>query len=90
MSSVLRITRSIASGIGTLLAVLVLIVTGALMASHYERWSDSTLNVKLALVVVVAVLIGWHMRRPDWHALDAAIFLCSLAIVWLGIVVAQG
>jgi hypothetical protein len=28
------------------------------------------------------------MRRPTWHALDAAIFLSSLAIVWLGIVVA--
>jgi uncharacterized membrane protein len=77
-------------GIGTLVAVLVLIVTGSMMASHYERWSDSTLQVKLALVVVVAALIGFHMRRPEWHVLDAAIFVCSLAIVWLGIVVAQG
>jgi hypothetical protein len=34
------------------------------------------------------VLIGLHMRRPTWHVLDAAIFLTSLAIVWLGIVVA--
>ncbi|HEY2769957.1 MAG TPA: hypothetical protein VGI87_05290 [Solirubrobacteraceae bacterium] len=77
-------------GIGTLIAVLVLIVTGSMMASHYDRWSDSTLHVKLTLVVLVAVLIGFHMRRPEWHVLDAAIFLCSLAIVWLGIVVAQG
>jgi uncharacterized membrane protein len=77
-------------GVGTLIAVLLLIVTGSMMASHYERWSDSTLHVKLALVVLVAVLIGFHMRRPEWHVLDAAIFLCSLAIVWLGIVVAQG
>jgi hypothetical protein len=28
------------------------------------------------------------MRRPEWHILDAAIFAVSLAIVWLGIVVA--
>jgi hypothetical protein len=28
------------------------------------------------------------MRRPDQHALDGAIFLVSVAIVWLGIVVA--
>ena len=35
-----------------------------------------------------ALLIGAHMRRPEWHVLDAAIFLVSLAIVWLGIVVA--
>ena len=34
------------------------------------------------------LLIVAHMRRPEWHVLDAAIFLVSLAIVWLGIVVA--
>jgi hypothetical protein len=28
------------------------------------------------------------MRRPEAHVLDAAIFLTSVAIVWLGIVVA--
>jgi hypothetical protein len=39
-------------------------------------------------VGLVAVLIVAHMRRPDWHLLDAAIFATSLAIVWLGIVVA--
>ncbi|HUO69198.1 MAG TPA: hypothetical protein VMU39_00355 [Solirubrobacteraceae bacterium] len=75
-------------GVGTLIAAGVLVVTGAAMASHLHRWSDSTLQVKLGLVVLVGVLIGVHMRRPEWHVLDAAIFLVSLAIVWLGIVVA--
>ena len=75
-------------GIGTLVAVGVLVATGAAMATHYHRWSDSTLQVKLGLVVLVAVLIHLHMRRPGWHVLDAAIFGVSLAIVWLGIVVA--
>ncbi len=75
-------------GIGTLAAVAVLIATGVAMASHYHRWSDSTLQVKLGLVVLVFVLILLHMRRPQWHVLDAAIFAVSLAIVWLGIVVA--
>ncbi|MBV9465735.1 MAG: hypothetical protein JO169_06440 [Solirubrobacterales bacterium] len=75
-------------GAGTLVAVGVLVLTGVAMASHYHRWRDSTLQVKLGLVVLVAVLIGAHMRRPEWHLLDAAIFLVSLAIVWLGIVVA--
>jgi uncharacterized membrane protein YoaK (UPF0700 family) len=75
-------------GLGTLVAILVLIATGAAMASHYHRWSDSTLDVKLGLVALVVVLIAAHMRRPEWHVLDAAIFLVSLAIVWLGIVVA--
>ncbi len=75
-------------GIGTLIAVLVLVITGAALASHLHRWSDSTLQVKLGLVVLVGLLIGAHMRRPQWHALDAAIFAVSLAIVWLGIVIA--
>jgi uncharacterized membrane protein len=76
-------------GVGTLLAVGVLALTGAAMASHYHRWSDSALQVKLGLVVLVFGLIGVHMRRPEWHVLDAAIFAVSLAIVWLGIVVAS-
>ncbi len=75
-------------GLGTLAAVGVLVITGAAMASHRHRWSDSTLQVKLGLVVLVGVLVLAHMRRPTWHALDAAIFVVSLAIVWLGIVVA--
>jgi hypothetical protein len=49
----------------------------------------STLQVKLGLVVLVGILIGAHMRKPEWHVLDAALFAVSLAIVWLGIVVAR-
>jgi putative copper export protein len=77
-------------GIGTLGAVGVLVISGAAMATHFHRWGDSTLQVKLGLVVLVGVLIAAHMRRPRWHALDAGIFLISLAIVWLGVVVANG
>ncbi len=74
-------------GVGTVIAFAVLIVTGIAMASHYHLWSDSTLRVKMVLVVLVAALIGAHLRRPEWHVLDAAIFLVSLAIVWLGVVI---
>jgi uncharacterized membrane protein len=75
-------------GFGTLGAFVVLVGSGAAMASHFHRWSDSTLQVKLALVVVALGLIVAHMRRPEWRALDALVFGISLAIVWLGIVVA--
>jgi putative copper export protein len=75
-------------GLGTVIAFVFLVVSGAAMASHEHKWSDSTLQVKLGLVVLVGILIGAHLRRPDWHVFDAAIFLVSLAIVWLGIVVA--
>jgi uncharacterized membrane protein len=75
-------------GVGTLGAFVILIGTGAAMATHEHKWGDSILQVKLGLVILVALLIGSHLRRPTWHVLDAAIFLTSLAIVWLGIVVA--
>jgi uncharacterized membrane protein len=74
-------------GAGTVIAFAVLIVTGAALASHEHRWGDSTLQVKMGLVAVVGVLIAAHLRRPEWHVLDVAIFLVSVAIVWLGIVV---
>jgi uncharacterized membrane protein len=75
-------------GVGTVAAIGVLVVTGAALASHLHRWNDSTLQVKLGLVVLVGILIAVHLRRPRDHAIDAAIFLLSLAIVWLGIVIA--
>jgi uncharacterized membrane protein len=76
-------------GAGTLVAIAVLVVTGAAMASHFGDWDSSTLHVKLGLVVLVAVLVGVHIRRPTSHALDGAIFLVSLAIVWLGVALAH-
>jgi uncharacterized membrane protein len=76
-------------GAGTLVAIGVLIATGAAMASHYELWDDGTLHLKLALVALVGVLVAWHARRPQLHALEGLIFLASLAIVWLGIALAH-
>jgi uncharacterized membrane protein len=76
-------------GQGTIVAIAVLVLTGAAMASHFDDWSDSTLHVKLALVVLVGILVGVHIRRPTNHALDGAIFLVSLAIVWLGVALAH-
>jgi uncharacterized membrane protein len=83
--------RSIARrfGRGTLAAIAVLAATGAAMASHFHRWADGALHAKLALVGVVAVLVVWHMRRPQQHVLEGAIFVASLAIVWLGVVLAH-
>ena len=83
--------RSVARrfGWGTLAAIAVLLVTGAAMASHFDRWGDGTLHVKLALVALVAALVTWHMRRPQLHAIEGAVFLLSLGIVWLGLTLAH-
>jgi uncharacterized membrane protein len=74
-------------GYGTLVAIAVLLATGSAMASHFHLWTDGTLQLKLALV---AILVVWHMRRPTMHALEAAVFVVSLVIVWLGLTLAHG
>jgi uncharacterized membrane protein len=75
---------------GTLAALGVLLATGSAMASHLHLWGDTTFQVKLALVAVIAMIVVWHMRRPTLHVLEGAIFLCSLAVVWLGLYLANG
>jgi putative copper export protein len=77
-------------GIGTLIAIAVLIITGSMMASHLHVWGNGTLHLKLGLIVLVGVLIAAHLRKPEWHVLDAGVFLVSLAIVWCGVVIANG
>ena len=72
-------------GWGTLAAIAVLIATGASLATHFHQWDSGALYVKLALVALVAGLVVWHMLRPQMHALEGAIFVGSLAIVWLGV-----
>jgi uncharacterized membrane protein len=77
-------------GYGTLVALLVLIVTGTAMAFHLDLWGDPTFHVKLALVAAVGVLLVWHIRRPNWHVIEGIVFLLSLAIVWLGLYLSNG
>jgi hypothetical protein len=74
---------------GTLVALAVLIATGVPLAGHYGDWDRTALHAKLALVLLVGALIAWHARRPDRHAIEGAIFLLSLAIVWLGVALAH-
>lgn len=75
-------------GWGSLVAIGVLLVTGAAMASHEDKWDSATLQVKLGLVVVTGLLVGEHMRRPQNHVLEGLIFVLSLAIVACGVVLA--
>jgi putative copper export protein len=77
-------------GWGTLIALGVLLATGAAMASHYGDWDSSKLHLKLALVALVGVLVVIHMQRPGDHWIEGVVFLVSLVIVWLGIGIAHG
>ena len=71
-------------GYGTLIALAILLVTGTAMASHDDLWGSHTLRLKLVLVGLVLILTAVHLRYPRMHSLQAAIFVGSLGIVWLG------
>src|SRR3954471_9882402 len=64
-------------GYGSLAALVVLVITGWAMASHFQLWDSSTLHWKLALVALVIILTLVHLRRPKLHALQGAILLAS-------------
>jgi uncharacterized membrane protein len=72
-------------GWGSLIALVVLVITGSAMAGHFGDWGRRELSIKLALVVIVAAVTIWHMRRPANHALEGLVFVLSLVIVFLGL-----
>jgi putative copper export protein len=83
--------RSVARrfGAGTLVALAVLVATGVAMASHLSRWQDNVLQIKLMLVVLVGVLLGFHAITPNSRAISIAVLVTSLLIVWLGVELAH-
>ena len=72
-------------GVGSAVALGVLLATGTAMASHFGLWGSGALRLKLALVGVAIALTLVHLRFPRAHALQGAIFAVTLAIVWLGL-----
>ncbi len=76
-------------GVGSIMALVVLVVSGAAMASDWDKWGSATLHVKLALVAVVIGLLLVHMRKPNQHALEGLVFAVSLVIVGLGVAIAS-
>lgn len=72
-------------GIGSTVALAVLLATGIAMADHYSLWSSETLRIKLTLVAALIVLTLVHLRYPRAHALQGAILAITLVVVWLGV-----
>ena len=72
-------------GMGSLVAIVVLVATGAAMASHLALWHDDLLRAKLMLVVLIGVLIGLHIAAPTSRALSIAVLLATLLVVRLGV-----
>ena len=76
-------------GTGSLIALAVLVATGVGMAGEFGSWDETALHVKLALVVAVIGLIGWHAKRPEKHWLAGVVLAVSLAIVWFAVQLAH-
>jgi putative copper export protein len=72
-------------GVGSLVALGILLVTGIALAEHLGLWDSSTLQVKLGLVGAVVALALLHLRWPRAHALQGAILVLTAAVVWLGL-----
>src|SRR5689334_629775 len=77
-------------GMGSALALVVLIATGVAMASHFDDWDRPALHVKLGLLVVVLVLLVLHIVRPRTRGISLAMLAASLLIVWFGVQLAHG
>jgi uncharacterized membrane protein len=77
-------------GVGSVVALAVLVATGVAMASHYSLWGDSVLRAKLVFVALVGVLLGLHVVAPRNRALSLATLAASLVVVWLGVKLAHG
>jgi uncharacterized membrane protein len=70
-------------GWASLGALAVALITGSMMASHLDLWSETALNIKLSLVVVAIVLTCLHVFvvHGSNRLLQVLILLDSLAIV---------
>ena len=77
-------------GIGSAVALVVIIATGAAMAGHLGRWDDPTLQAKLGLLALVGVLVALHVVTPYTRAISIAVLLTSVVIVWLGVRLTHG
>jgi putative copper export protein len=77
-------------GIGSAVALLLLLATGVAMASHYRLWSDSVLQLKLGVLVTVLVLTGLHIASPTTRGIPLAALAASLVVVYLGLKLTHG
>src|SRR3954454_16108069 len=67
-------------GIVSVVALVVIVATGAALASHFDRWGDAPLHWKIGLLILVFVLTGLHTRVPYTRAISYAVLATSLII----------
>ena len=72
-------------GIGSVVALVVIIASGAGLAEHFGRWGDPMLHGKLGLLVLVFVLVGMHVMTPYTRAVSLGVLLTTIVITWFGV-----
>jgi uncharacterized membrane protein len=77
-------------GVGSAAALALAVATGAAMASHFRLWDSNILQLKLMLLVVACVLVGFHIASPSARAFSWAVVAASVAVVWLGVKLTYG
>lgn len=71
-------------------ALVLALVTGIMMASHFSLWSSNVLQGKLVVLVLVAALAGLQLLSPATRTIAYAAALGSLLVIWLGIKLTYG
>jgi uncharacterized membrane protein len=77
-------------GIGSAIALAVIIASGAAMASHFHLWGDSVLHAKLLVLALIFALTGLHALTPYTRPLSYAVVVLSFVMVWLGLKLTYG
>lgn len=72
-------------GIGSAIAIAVLIVSGMALGSYYNIWSAPEFHIKMTLFVALLVSLGLHIKFSGSHVLMAITFVLTLGVVWTGI-----
>jgi uncharacterized membrane protein len=77
-------------GVGSVVALAVVIATGVAMGSHVSMWGSEILQAKLVVLVFVGVLTALHVLTPSSRAVSYGIVAGSLLVLWLGVKLTYG
>ena len=72
-------------GIGSAIAIAILIVSGMALGSDYNIWSAPEFHIKMTLFVALLVSLGLHIKFSNSHILMGITFVLTLGVVWTGI-----
>ncbi len=72
-------------GIGSLIALAVLLFTGLMMANHFQLWDYEPFQIKMGLVVATIISVLIHMAKGGSHVLMGITFMLTLATVYAGV-----